>query len=112
MSLAQIEYFVAVAEAGTLGRAAERLHISQPPLTRQLKSLELELGVQLFERTARGMSLLPAGSVFLTHARRVLAEVQAAVAATRMNGNVLPQADAASPDEGLSCSRRGSFRSR
>ena len=78
MSIAQIEYFVAVAEEAHVGRAARRLHISQPPLTRQIQRLEDELGAPLFERTPRGMTLLPAGARFLAHARRVLAEVDAA----------------------------------
>jgi len=78
VSLSQIEYFVAVAEEGHMGRAAARLHISQPPLTRQIRSLEDELGAPLFERTPRGMSLLPTGERFLSHARRVLDEVDAA----------------------------------
>lgn len=83
MSLAQIEYFVAIAEEAHLGRAAERLHISQPPLTRQLKSLEAELGAPLFERTPRGMRLLPAGERFLAHARHILEQVRRAVAEVR-----------------------------
>lgn len=81
MSLAQLRYFVAVADEGHVGRAAPRLHISQPPLSRQIHRLEEELGTPLFERTPRGVRLLPEGELFLAHARRVLAEVQAAVAA-------------------------------
>jgi DNA-binding transcriptional LysR family regulator len=81
VSLAQFRYFVAVADEGHVGRAAQRLHISQPPLSRQIRSLEEELGTPLFERTPRGVRLLPEGELFLAHARRVLAEVEAAVAA-------------------------------
>jgi DNA-binding transcriptional LysR family regulator len=81
VSLAQIRYFVVVAEEGHMGRAAQRLHVSQPPLTRSIRSLEDELGTPLFQRTPRGMRLLPAGSTFLAHARRILGEVDAAVAA-------------------------------
>ena len=78
VSLIQLEYFVAVAEVGHVGRAAQRLHISQPPLSRSLRSLEEELGVELFERTPKGMELLPTGKLFLEHARRILAAVDAA----------------------------------
>jgi len=78
MSVAQIRYFVAVAEEGHVGRAARRLRLSQPPLTRQIRSLEDELGAPLFERTPRGMRLLPSGERFLPHARAVLRELDAA----------------------------------
>ena len=78
MSLVQLESFIAVAEEGHVGRAARRLHISQPPLSRQIRRLEEELGAPLFERTPRGMTLLPTGQRFLARAREVLAAVERA----------------------------------
>lgn len=79
MSLTHLQSFVAVAEEGHVGRAARRLHLTQPPLSRHILALEDELGARLFERTPRGMRLLPAGETFLQHARRILAQVDTAV---------------------------------
>ena len=78
MSLVQLESFVAIAEEGCVHRAAQRLHVSQPPLSRRLIALEDELGVMLFERTARGMKLLPSGERLLAHAREILESVEVA----------------------------------
>jgi len=90
MSLTQLEYFVAVAEEGAISRAALRLHVSQPPLTRQIKSLEEELGAPLFARSASGTSLLPTGELFLEHARRVLEQVEAARRAIALHTGAPP----------------------
>jgi DNA-binding transcriptional LysR family regulator len=83
VSLTHIQSFIAVAEEGHVGRAARRLHLTQPPLSRHILALEDELGARLFERTPQGMRLLPAGEAFLDHARRILAEVDAAVETVR-----------------------------
>lgn len=83
MSLAQIRYFVAVAEEGHVGRAAERLRVAQPPVSRQIRALEDELGTPLFARTPRGMTLLPSGEVFLAHAKEILTAVERASDAVR-----------------------------
>lgn len=72
LELRLLRSFVTVAETGNVGRAATRLHISQPPLTRQIQQLERDLGVQLFERGARGVELTDAGALFLEEARNLL----------------------------------------
>jgi len=84
MELRHLRYFVAVAEAGSLTVAAQqRLHTSQPSLSRQIRDLESELGVELLTRRARGIELTPAGRTFLDHARLVLSQVDAASEAAR-----------------------------
>src|SRR3981189_2782590 len=84
MELRHLRYFVAVAEAGSLTVAAQqRLHTSQPSLSRQIRDLESELGAQLLARRARGIELTPAGRTFLDHARLVLSQVAAAAERAR-----------------------------
>jgi DNA-binding transcriptional LysR family regulator len=79
-----LRYFIAVAEEGSFVQAAERLHISQPPLSTQIKDLETELEVRLFERTTRGVVLTTAGAAFYAEARAVLARLEhARIAAQR-----------------------------
>src|SRR5271165_2058256 len=84
MELRHLRYFIAVAEEGSLSNAAERrLHTAQPSLSRQIRDLELEIGVKLLERRSRGITLTPAGRVFLDHARMALLQVETAGEAAR-----------------------------
>ena len=78
MELRHLRYFVGVGEEQHFGRAAERLHIAQPALSRQIQDMEKEIGFRLFERLPRGVKLSPAGKLFLEDARRILGEVQEA----------------------------------
>lgn len=84
MELRHLRYFVAVAEEGSFLTAAQRrLNTSQPSLSRQIRDLESEVGVQLLERQARGVALTDAGRVFLDHARLALSQVEAATNGAR-----------------------------
>ena len=84
MELRHLRYFVAVAEEKSITVAAERrLHTAQPSLSRQIRELETEVGVELITRNARGIELTAAGKVFLDHARLALAQVEAAATAAR-----------------------------
>jgi DNA-binding transcriptional LysR family regulator len=89
MDLRSLRYFVAVADAQSVGKAAQRLHMAQPPLSVQIRNLESQLGAQLFRRVSGGMQLTDAGSALLARAREALAlahdgfEAARAVAAGR-----------------------------
>lgn len=83
VELRQLRYFVAVAEELHFGRAADRLHMSQSPLSRAIRELERELGVVLFVRTTRRVELTSAGALLLERSRRALAEIDGAIADAR-----------------------------
>jgi len=84
MELRHLRYFIAVVEEGSFtAAAAQRLHTAQPSLSRQIRDLETELAAELIVRSAQGLTLTPAGRVFLEHARFILARVESAREATQ-----------------------------
>lgn len=86
MDLRQMRYFLALAEERNFGRAAERLHMAQPPLTRQIRALEEELDTLLFVRTPKGVELTPAGETLLDEVPNLLQLAQRARERTRLAG--------------------------
>jgi DNA-binding transcriptional LysR family regulator len=79
MKFRHLEYFVAAAEELNFTHAADRLHVSQPPFSKQIHDLEGELGIELFERRRKGVALTPAGKTFLVDARRILEDCDASI---------------------------------
>lgn len=79
LDIRQLRYFIAVAEEGSLRRAAERLHISQPPLGRQIQQIEAEVRAKLFTRTRSGVEITPFGTELLQHAYRIVQNLELAV---------------------------------
>jgi DNA-binding transcriptional LysR family regulator len=86
VELRHLRYFVAVAEEGSVTRAAERLGIAQPPLSQQLRALEEEIGAPLLKRSFRGVQVTEAGKILLEGARQILERVDETLAATRRAG--------------------------
>ncbi|WP_267379521.1 LysR substrate-binding domain-containing protein [Bacillus sp. GM_Baccil_2] len=84
MELRHIRYFLALAEELNFSRAAEKLHIAQPPLSKQIRELEEEIGAKLFNRTKRHVELTSAGKVFLNKAYQILDQVEQACISTRL----------------------------
>lgn len=88
MELRHLRYFVAVAEEANFTRAAKRLHIAQPPLSRQIQQLEETLGVQLFERNTRPLKMTDAGRFFYSHAVQLLAQTAELESMTKRVGKI------------------------
>jgi DNA-binding transcriptional LysR family regulator len=86
LDLRKVRYFVAVADEGTFGRSADKLHIAQPVLSRQIRVLESELGASLFDRSTRGTALTPAGAALLDDARALLSTSRSFQRRARISG--------------------------
>ncbi|SSW84011.1 LysR family transcriptional regulator [Klebsiella pneumoniae] len=86
MELRHLRYFVAVVEEQSFTKAAEKLFIAQPPLSRQIQNLESELGIQLFERGSRPLQTTPAGHFFYQHALKLLSNAEEIKSMTKRIG--------------------------
>src|SRR5215831_8172836 len=86
MELRQLRYFVAVAETGNISRAAQKIFLTQPALSRQIKALEQEIGQSLLERQAHSIRLTPAGETLLQEARELLKHADGVVERVRATG--------------------------
>ena len=75
MNFQQIKYAVEVARMGSINRAAEELYIAQPNLSRYIRELESDLGIEIFRRTYKGMALTPEGEKFIRYARQILNQI-------------------------------------
>jgi len=84
MDIRKLHYFIAVAEALHFSRAAEKLNMTQPPLSQQIQDLETELGVKLLERNKRQVRLTPAGAVFLEEAKMILSQLERSIKTTQL----------------------------
>jgi len=91
MELRHLRYFVQIAEEQHSGRAAERLRVAQPALSRQIQDLEEEIGFKLFHRLPRGVKLSAAGKLFMVDARRILQQVNEATARAKRVAAVNPE---------------------
>src|SRR5580765_4872546 len=89
MELRQLRYFVAVGEEQHYGRAAQRLRVAQPALSRQIQNLEEEIGFKLFDRLPRGVKINAAGKLFLDDARRILKDLNDAASSAKRIGSGL-----------------------
>lgn len=86
MDIKQLRYFIAIAEEGSLSAAAQRVSVAQPSLSQHVISLERELGVQLLERSPRGVSLTQSGQLLLSHAQQIARAMETAIDAVRQSG--------------------------
>ncbi len=116
MNLQQLQYFLAAAEEGSISAAAERLHLAQPSLSEQIRRLEAELGVALFQRLGRGVVPTEAGEALRPHAEAVLAEVEqareAVVAQRELRGGIATFGTFGHPQYYLGAALVAAFRTR